>query len=163
MFGLQLVVLFEKVMKPVEVQCCWRKYITRDRLWGCTAFPHFLLVLLASCVLLKCNLSALCSCHHILPSIVGIYPSGTLRQRNFFKVAFGSGILSQQRKSNQYSISWANPQMQQKYNWLYHIITYPAQSSGRVALTKIIGAKGRERVTRTPYGRQLKQESKVAF
>lgn len=84
MLGLQLVVLFEEVIKPIEVQCCWRKYFPRDRLWGFMAFPHFLFVLLAACVLLKCNLSALCSCHHILPSIVDIYPSGNPKAKEVF-------------------------------------------------------------------------------
>lgn len=98
MLGLHLVVLFEEITKPIEAQRCW-KYITRDRLRGFIAFPHFLFVLLASCVPLKCNLSSLYSCHDTLPSSVDINPSGTLRQMNFVKVALDRGILSQQQKS----------------------------------------------------------------
>lgn len=41
-----------------EVQLCWRKYVTGGRLWGSVASPYFLFFLVASCVQLKCDLSA---------------------------------------------------------------------------------------------------------
>lgn len=41
-----------------EVQLCWRKYVTGGRLWGSVASPYFLFFLIASCVQLKCDLSA---------------------------------------------------------------------------------------------------------
>lgn len=87
--GPQLVLQLEGVIEFSEVAallkevCQWWGAL---RAYWLTPFP--VLLLPASCVGLRCGLSASCSCHHVFPTIMDIQHPKTLSQNKLFLIVF---------------------------------------------------------------------------